>query len=396
MLGNGGGIGGRHHRLRRTLAVFVAEHPTPSSNPTTNTTLYPPTVYLKTSGVDPSNHPVMQELVRHSPTPSPSSAPSLTLFATPDPPQGLLRQAPLGRILRSRRLHLRLPRRPRHPHSRWPFVLSPSPPPSLPLSPFPLPPLTPPSLPPPARFTIDKSAATRFINAAISSSKAKTDPFYTPAPAELTEAPEASEAPLPPSVHTRFDDAASKLLESSGEEDGEEEVMEVMEVGKGKGKGRAEGGKGEEGEDEEMEELRVEKLPRKKAASATGKAEGKRAKMDPFAGVPFPPFYFLLPSIVRGGAGSRWKLIPRRFGQGTTRSRVRRQRAPRRKPPTPPPERSANTSARSSRSRRPRRTGLAPRLESPLSAPPPPLLPPSSLHFPGGYLYCNTYVRDMG
>lgn len=143
-----------------------------------------------------------------------------------------------------------------------------------------------------ARFTVDKAAAARFINAAIGSQKSKVDPFYI-APEHSTDA--NAEAGSSTGVHTRFDEAATKLSESSGEDgsddddedgmvvtkavpadaplDDDDEMLIVEKVG------------GDE-EDELIvedvaEELIVEKLP--------AGSKKPRPKMDPFAGEPrFP------------------------------------------------------------------------------------------------------------
>lgn len=131
-----------------------------------------------------------------------------------------------------------------------------------------------------ARFTIDKAAASRFINAAIASQKGKVDPFYTPPPPEHSTDANA-EAGSSTGVHTRFDAAAAKLLESEDDESDENgEGMVVTRADESLDDEMLIVEKIRDGDDDE--ELIVEELPNKVEAEKIP-AKG-RPKMDPFAG----------------------------------------------------------------------------------------------------------------
>ncbi|GAA5888383.1 hypothetical protein JCM5296_003312 [Sporobolomyces johnsonii] len=150
-------------------------------------------VYLKTAGVEPSTHPVMQEIDRLK-----------GYFAK-------LKSAEGG--------------------------AAPVPTPDKP------------------RMALDRAAASRFISAAISSSRASVDPSYTP-PSALDADAEAG----PSGTHIRFTE----------EQEGEmERLLEDKE---------------EDSDDEEGEkEAEAEETPGKgKKKASTG--EGKRKVLDPFAG----------------------------------------------------------------------------------------------------------------
>jgi len=108
----------------------------------------------------------------------------------------------------------------------------------------------------PGRMQIDKQAASRFINHAIASQKARIDPDYTPGVDDDAEMGVGGSG-----IHTRFGEA------EEGED--EDEVLEGVE-------------KNEEVErllDEEVgdeQEVEVETTKEKK--------KGKRKMLDPFAG----------------------------------------------------------------------------------------------------------------
>ncbi|GAA5977410.1 hypothetical protein JCM21900_001047, partial [Sporobolomyces salmonicolor] len=107
------------------------------------------------------------------------------------------------------------------------------------------------------RMTLDRAAASRFISAAISSSRASVDPFYTP-----LSAPDADAEAGPSGTHIRFTEEQEgdmeRLLEDK-EEDSEDEEGEEADQTPGKGKEKA----------------------------STG--EGKRKVFDPFAGASLTP-----------------------------------------------------------------------------------------------------------
>ncbi|BGO98787.1 Exosome complex protein [Rhodotorula toruloides] len=164
-------------------------------------------VYLKTAGIEPSTHPVMQEIER------------LKGYF------GKLKSAEQG--------------------------VSPDGPADRP------------------RMQLDKSAASRFINAAISSSRAYVDQNYT----------DASAAAGPSGTHTRFTDEeqeeVERLLEDK-DEDEDEEAEGAMDVGKA-----------------EHVSVDVEEAPDEASAKSKGKAKSvgeakKRKGVDPFAGYDQP------------------------------------------------------------------------------------------------------------
>lgn len=107
---------------------------------------------------------------------------------------------------------------------------------------------------------IDKKAASRFINHAIASPKARTDPDYTPA-----EGDEDVEM----GTHTRFDTEDGETEREAVEEN--EEVERLLDDK-------------EEDEEEVVEEIQA-------AVEADGKNKGKRRILDPFAGVSSLPHY---------------------------------------------------------------------------------------------------------
>ncbi|BGP31436.1 hypothetical protein JCM10296v2_003200 [Rhodotorula toruloides] len=164
-------------------------------------------VYLKTAGIEPSTHPVMQEIER------------LKGYF------GKLKSAEQG--------------------------VSPDGPADRP------------------RMQLDKSAASRFINAAISSSRASVDPNYT----------DTSAAPGPSGTHTRFTDEeqeeVERLLEDK-DEDEDDEAEGASDVDKA-----------------EQISVDVEEAPEEASAKTKGKAKSvgeakKRRGVDPFAGYDQP------------------------------------------------------------------------------------------------------------
>ncbi|KAK4705735.1 exosome complex protein LRP1, partial [Phenoliferia sp. Uapishka_3] len=196
-------------------------------------------IYLRTSGVEPSTHPVMQELVRaarhllrrlHSPDLQLVSCLQTRL----KPYFDKLQSAEEGTTDTSREG---------------------------------------------PRFHLDKAAASRFINAAISSQKASVDPFYTAPPSGHTQNAEAGSSTA---VHTRFDDAAGKLLESSDDDEEGDDSMAV------------EGAQVGNADDVEMGlgETPIGDAPKEVSAkkAAPGRVRGKagRQKFDPFAGYDSP------------------------------------------------------------------------------------------------------------
>lgn len=110
------------------------------------------------------------------------------------------------------------------------------------------------------RMQIDKKAASRFINHAIASQKARTDPDYTPA---------EGDEDIEMGTHTRFD---AEDAETEGEAVEENEEVERLLDDK------------EEDEEEAVEEAQA-------AVETDGKNKGKRRILDPFAGVSSLPHY---------------------------------------------------------------------------------------------------------
>jgi exosome complex protein LRP1 len=196
------------------------------SNSLKSLTFPPPCflVYLKTAGVEPVSHPVMEEIER------------LKGYF------GKLKQAETGAPP------------PSEPAKRAFFSFLP-PAPTSRLN----------ALSPTARFQIDRAAANRFISAAIHSAKATVDPSYTPSPGPAAEIdPEAG----PSGTHTRFEDAeVDRLLEDKeDEEDSDDEVEALLTGGSANASDVSAKGK-------------------QKAQEATpAKGGKKRAGIDPFAG----------------------------------------------------------------------------------------------------------------
>ncbi|BGP15363.1 hypothetical protein JCM10213_001445 [Rhodosporidiobolus nylandii] len=115
------------------------------------------------------------------------------------------------------------------------------------------------------RMQIDKSAANRFISAAINSGKASVDPSYTEADAEAG----------PSGTHIRFEDAeVDRLLGDKDEASDEEDVAMEIEPEKA----------------EHVEEIEAEgvKGKGKETPVKGGKKEKKRTALDPFAGYDQP------------------------------------------------------------------------------------------------------------
>lgn len=201
---------------------------------------FPRPVYLKTAGVEPLPHPVMEEIER------------LKGYF------GKLKQAEGGALP------------PAAPAKRAFFPSRPA---------FLLFLMCSHSFSPTARFQIDRAAANRFISAAIHSAKATVDPSYTPSPGPGVEIdPEAG----PSGTHTRFeeDPEVERLLEDKEEdeeEDSDEEVEAMLTGGSGQASDASAKGK-------------------EKAKEGTpAKGGKKRAGIDPFAGaflaLTFVPLY---------------------------------------------------------------------------------------------------------
>lgn len=108
------------------------------------------------------------------------------------------------------------------------------------------------------RMQIDKQAASRFINHAIASKRARIDPDYTPGSEDDIDMTETG-------THTRFD--AEDEIDADDIEAGVEKNEEVERLLDDK-----------EEDDEEPEQARDETQEAQKAA------KGKRKVLDPFAG----------------------------------------------------------------------------------------------------------------
>lgn len=103
-------------------------------------------------------------------------------------------------------------------------------------------------------MTLDKGAASRFINAAISSSRSKVDPFYI--------AEEGNAAAGPSGTHTRFGtegEEVEKLLEDDDDEE-------------------------EESDDEDAEDAIVQAMVVEEETKGKKAEKKERPRMDPFAG----------------------------------------------------------------------------------------------------------------
>ncbi|GAA6018440.1 hypothetical protein JCM11491_006998 [Sporobolomyces phaffii] len=170
-------------------------------------------IYLKTSGVEPANHPVMQEIERLK-----------GYFAK-------LKSAESG-----------------HPPAGTPSKVHTT---------------------DKRRMQIDKQAASRFINHAIASQKARVDPDYTPG----DDSDDAEMGVGGSGTHTRFD-ADEEAGAATGE--GIEKNEEVERLLDDK-----EDDDEEEGDDQKVEEIRRAVQAEKK------KGKGKRV-LDPFAGYDQP------------------------------------------------------------------------------------------------------------
>lgn len=183
-------------------------------------------VYCRTAGVDPNSHPVLQELVSCSSLPlSLSLEPIEVAFSEHELIPHFASLDATSKQLRLKSYFDKLK------NAEEPVVEKGA---SLPPLTFLAPnrSLTHPS-PPPARPQLDKAAATRFINAAISSSRPRTPVDYTP-----TAGPSTPQELGEKGTHTRFDEGdVERLLESEGESSESEEEVVVLESKKQEKKG---------------------------------------------------------------------------------------------------------------------------------------------------------------
>ncbi|GAA5944714.1 hypothetical protein JCM1841_000325 [Sporobolomyces salmonicolor] len=185
-------------------------------------------VYLKTAGVEPSTHPVMQELDRLR-----------GYFAK-------LKSAEGG--------------------------------------------AAPPPTPDKPRMTLDRAAASRFISAAISSSRASVDPFYTP-----PSAPDSDVEAGPSGTHIRFTEEQEgemeRLLEDKEEDSEDEEGEKEADRTPGKGKEKASTG---EGKRKVFDPFAGYDQPKPSAPASSGKSipkpssEAKRKRQDDGIGAEVP------------------------------------------------------------------------------------------------------------